>query len=75
MPLVWLAVQEVAALNRNTIYKATAGSVLAYYLSINRSTWLRVYSSFWKELKDIVVGIDAELLCDLAETISMPGEL
>ncbi len=49
--LVWLAAQDVAAKSRNDLYKEYAGAALAGFMSINRSTWLRVYAGHWAKLK------------------------
>ncbi|MCI1898889.1 MAG: bacteriophage antitermination protein Q [Enterobacter sp.] len=49
--LVWLAVQDRAAKNRNELYKEYAGVALSRLLSVDRSGWIRIYSSHWKGLK------------------------
>ncbi|HFT0375652.1 TPA: bacteriophage antitermination protein Q [Enterobacter mori] len=65
MRLVWLAVQDVAASNRNESYREYAGSVLANFLSVNRSTWGRVYSNHWLKLKEIIILLDVKILCGI----------
>ncbi|RYM66093.1 antitermination protein [Serratia liquefaciens] len=60
--LVWLAVQEVVAIRNNDTYKEYAGAALAQMMDINRSTWGRVYSRHWLELKIIVHELDEETL-------------
>lgn len=67
VPLVWLAVQEVAASNRNDIYQHVAGNILANYLNVNRSTWIRIYADYWSELKDLVVNLDLAALVSVVD--------
>lgn len=56
--LIWLAVQDVAAKNKNESYKEYAGAALAALMSISRSTWSEVYSPHWKGLKLAVSELD-----------------
>ncbi|THD51871.1 antitermination protein [Enterobacteriaceae bacterium ML5] len=56
--LVWLAAQDVAAKNNNDAYKDYAGAALAVLLSINRSTWKRVYAAHWSKLKQDCSNLD-----------------
>ncbi|WP_439292068.1 MULTISPECIES: bacteriophage antitermination protein Q [Rahnella] len=56
--LVWLAVQDVAAKNKNESYKEYAGAALATLMAISRSTWCEVYSPHWKGLKLAVSELD-----------------
>lgn len=56
--LVWLAAQDVAANNNNDTYKEYAGAALAVLLSINRSTWKRVYAEHWSRLKQDFSNLD-----------------
>ncbi|MCU6164899.1 bacteriophage antitermination protein Q [Enterobacter roggenkampii] len=65
LQLVWLAVQDVASKNRNDTYKEYAGIMLANMLSVNRSTWYRIYSSNWSCLKEIVSAFDTKILSSL----------
>ncbi len=60
--LVWLAVQDTAAKNKNETYKQYAGSALANLMSIDRSTWSRVYAPHWLQLKEIAERMDIEAL-------------
>ncbi|EHG7584042.1 bacteriophage antitermination protein Q [Citrobacter sp. Cs237] len=60
--LVWLAAQEVAAARSNDTYKEYAGAALARMISVNRSTWLRVYASHWARFKAAFVELDAQAL-------------
>lgn len=60
--LVWLAVQDVAAKNKNESYKEYAGTALATLMAISRSTWCEVYSPHWKGLKLAVSGLDRDSL-------------
>lgn len=56
--LVWLAGQEVAAMRSNETYKDYAGAALARMVSVDRSTWLRVYSGHWAALKAAFADLD-----------------
>lgn len=49
--LVWLSVQDIATKNQNDSYKEYAGATLAALMNIERSTWSRVYSKHWREMK------------------------
>ncbi|WP_449567077.1 bacteriophage antitermination protein Q [Lelliottia nimipressuralis] len=60
--LVWLAVQEVAAMNMNDTYKAHAGALLASRLGVSRATWCKVYAPHWQELKAAVSDLDVQAL-------------
>ncbi|HIC7818216.1 TPA: bacteriophage antitermination protein Q [Enterobacter ludwigii] len=60
--LVWLAVQDVAAKRRNNRYTHYAGALLSNMLSVNRSTWSRVYAKHWAVLKEIVEIVDFRVL-------------
>ncbi|NYA45752.1 antitermination protein [Serratia fonticola] len=56
--LVWLAVQDVAAKNKNDAYREYAATTLANLLSVHRDTWYQTYSAPWQELKAIVADLD-----------------
>ncbi|HBU9578294.1 TPA: antitermination protein, partial [Klebsiella pneumoniae] len=60
--LVWLAGQEVAATRNNETYKAYAGAALARMVSVDRSTWKRVYAGHWERLKRAFVEMDSNAL-------------
>jgi hypothetical protein len=60
--LVWLAGQEVAATRNNETYKAYAGAALARMVSVDRSTWKRVYAGHWDRLKTAFVEMDSNAL-------------
>lgn len=60
--LVWLAGQEVAAERSNETCKDYAGAALARMVSVDRSTWFRVYSGHWVELKAAFVALDEHAL-------------
>ncbi|ADW76558.1 antitermination Q family protein (plasmid) [Rahnella aceris] len=60
--LVWLAVQDVAAKNKNESYKEYAGSALATLMTVSRSTWCEVYSHHWQGLKLAVSELDNDSL-------------
>ncbi|MGL4719196.1 MAG: bacteriophage antitermination protein Q, partial [Kluyvera intermedia] len=60
--LVWLAGQEVAAMRSNETYKDSAGAALARMVSVDRSTWLRVYSGHWAALKAAFADLDEHAL-------------
>lgn len=60
--LVWLAAQEVAAARSNDTYKEYAGAALARMMSVDRSTWLRVYASHWARFKAAFVELDTQAL-------------
>lgn len=69
LPLVWLAVQEVASAQKNDEYREYAGAVLANMMCINKSTWGRVYSPQWKLLKEIVREIDESSLFQVTKNL------
>lgn len=56
--LVWLAGQEIAAARNNETYKDYAGAALARMVSVDRSTWMRVYSLHWAGLKAAFSDLD-----------------
>jgi hypothetical protein len=56
--LVWLAVQDVAAKNKNDVYREYAATALASLLSVHRDTWYQTYATPWQELKAIVAELD-----------------
>lgn len=60
--LVWLAAQEVAATMKNDSYREYAGAALARMVSVDRSTWLRVYAAHWERLKAAFVELDNQAL-------------
>ena len=60
--LVWLAGQEIAATRNNETYKDYAGAALARMVSVDRSTWLRVYSAHWAGLKAAFMDLDEHAL-------------
>ncbi|EMO4455827.1 antitermination protein [Klebsiella michiganensis] len=60
--LVWLAAQEVAATRNNETYKVYAGAALARMVSVDRSTWKRVYADHWEHLKRAFVEMDSNAL-------------
>ncbi|MFX4311561.1 antitermination protein [Enterobacter sp. 63] len=62
--LVWLAAQEVAASRNNDTYQEYAGAALARMVSVERSTWLRVYSAHWSAFKAAFVEMDRLALCE-----------
>lgn len=49
--LIWLAAQDIAATRNNDTYKEYAGAALARLMSVNPSTWLRVYAPHWAQFK------------------------
>ncbi|WP_377285560.1 bacteriophage antitermination protein Q [Raoultella ornithinolytica] len=60
--LVWLAAQEVAATRNNETYKAYAGAALARMVSVDRSTWKRVYAGHWQRFKRAFIEMDRQAL-------------
>lgn len=56
--LVWLAVQDVAAKNKNEAYQEYAATALANLLSVHRDTWYQTYAAPWQELKAIATDLD-----------------
>ncbi|CDG47135.1 bacteriophage antitermination protein Q [Serratia symbiotica] len=60
--LVWLAVQEVAALHMNDTYKEYAGALLATHLGVSRSTWCEIYALHWQRLKQAAEELDSHAL-------------
>ncbi|WP_278496176.1 bacteriophage antitermination protein Q [Pantoea vagans] len=56
--LVWVAVQEIACSQSNSTFKKYAGALLASRLGVSRSTWSRIYSPHWQELKAMVRALD-----------------
>jgi len=57
--LVWLAAQEVAASRNNDTYQKYAGAALARMVSVERSTWRRVYAPHWAAFKAAFVEMDS----------------
>ena len=62
--LVWLAAQEVAASRNNDTYQEYAGAALARMVSVELSTWLRVYAALWTAFKAAFVEMDSVALCE-----------
>lgn len=60
--LVWLAAQDVAATRSNDTYKEYAGAALARLMSVNPSTWLRVYAPHWSHFKRAFGELDLQSL-------------
>lgn len=60
--LVWLAVQDLAAKNRNELYKEYAATALAGFLSVHRDTWYQTYAKCWVRFKVIINELDTEAL-------------
>jgi hypothetical protein len=60
--LVWLAAQEVAAGRKNDSYQEYAGAALARMMSVDRSTWLRVYAGHWSKFKAAFEDLDNSTL-------------
>ena len=60
--LVWLAIQDLAARNRNELYKEYAATALAGFLSVHRDTWYQTYASSWTRFKWIINKLDSEAL-------------
>lgn len=56
--LVWLAAQEVAAERNNDSYQEYAGAALAGMMSVDRSTWMRVYAGHWTKFRAAFVDLD-----------------
>lgn len=69
LSLVWLAVQDVAAVHKNAKHKEYAGLALANLMSVNGSTWSRVYKSHWTALKRLVADIDILILSKILITL------
>lgn len=63
--LVWLAAQEVAASRNNDTYQEYAGAALARMVSVERSTWLRVYSAHWVAIKASFAEMDSQALSEI----------
>ncbi|WP_048339431.1 bacteriophage antitermination protein Q, partial [Enterobacter kobei] len=63
--LVWLAAQEVAASRNNDTYQEYAGAALARMVSVERSTWLRVYSGHWAAFKASFAEMDSQALSEI----------
>ncbi|MDF7681525.1 bacteriophage antitermination protein Q [Enterobacteriaceae bacterium ESL0689] len=60
--LIWLAAQDVAATRSNNTYKEYAGAALARLMSVNSSTWLRVYAPHWAKFKRAFAELDTDAL-------------
>lgn len=60
--LIWLAAQDVAATRSNDTYKEYAGAALARLMSVNPSTWLRVYAPHWAHFKRAFDELDTGAL-------------
>lgn len=65
--LIWLAAQDVAATRNNKTYKEYAGAALARLMSVNRSTWLRVYAPHWAHFKRAFNEMDTVALQNTLE--------
>lgn len=63
--LVWLAVQEVAAMNNNVLYKEYAATALANFLSIHRDSWYQTYAEAWKDFKYFCNKLDIASLSEI----------
>jgi len=72
--LVWLAVQDVVALNNNEIYKEYAASALANLLSVHRDTWYQTYAEPWQDFKALACGLDIQALISIGQNIITPKE-
>ncbi|HEM8064362.1 TPA: antitermination protein [Enterobacter hormaechei] len=76
--LIWLAAQDVAATRSNKTYKEYAGAALARLMSVNRSTWLRVYAPHWAHFKrafdELDIGALQHTLEHHCETIPEEAE-
>jgi len=60
--LIWLAAQDIAATRNNDTYKEYAGAALARLMSVNPSTWLRVYAPHWANFKRAFNELDIDAL-------------
>lgn len=56
--LVWLAAQDVAAVQHNESYKEYAGVLLANRLGVSRTTWCKIYKQYWTALKTAFFELD-----------------
>lgn len=65
--LVWIAVQEIACSQSNSVFKTYAGALLASRLGVSRSTWSRIYARHWKMLKSLVQALDEKSLSGVLE--------
>jgi len=65
--LIWLAVQDVAALHFNDTYQEYAGAELARRLGVSRPTWCEIYRSHWLMMKDAVRVLDELALTAVLE--------
>jgi hypothetical protein len=75
--LVWLAAQEVAATRNNDTYREYAGAALARMMSVDRSTWLRVYAAHWAKFKAAFAELDNQTLHTIFirhEEVDVPSE-
>ncbi|TNV23077.1 antitermination protein [Buttiauxella sp. B2] len=68
--LTWLAVQDVAAKNKNVQYKEYAATTLASLMSVHRDTWYTNFASAWTVLKELARSLDMEALCEVELTVS-----
>ncbi|HBR0006126.1 TPA: bacteriophage antitermination protein Q [Klebsiella aerogenes] len=73
--LVWLAAQEVAASCNNYAYKKYAGAALARMVSVERSTWLRVYSGHWEAFKKAFKEMDTLSLTYILQAYEEHSEI
>ncbi|BFU34138.1 bacteriophage antitermination protein Q [Enterobacter asburiae] len=69
--LVWLAVQDLATKNQNDSYKEYAGATLAALMNVERSTWSRVYSKHWQEMKQLLCDLDENALMKLDSQLAL----
>ncbi|WHP32822.1 bacteriophage antitermination protein Q [Trabulsiella odontotermitis] len=71
--LVWLAAQEVAASRNNGTYQEYAGAALARMMSVDRSTWLRVYAPHWAKFKGAFNTLDYAALHNIIRHEQIEG--
>lgn len=72
VPLVWVAVQEVACMRSNDTYREYAGALLASRLGVSRSTWCETYQMHWIALKENVESMDVIALTSVIRNLGQP---
>lgn len=60
--LVWLAAQDVAAVNNNDTYKEYAGAALGLLIGTTRQGWSKTYAPHWAALKAAFRELDRSAL-------------
>jgi len=75
VPLVWVAVQEVACMRSNDTYREYAGALLASRMGVSRSTWCESYKPYWQSLKIAMEELDVGALMNIYRIMKFDTEV